>query len=99
MSFASFADFYPFYLSQHSTRMCRRLHFIGAVGAIVVVVLALTVISPWWLLLAPVIGYGCAWGGHFAFEKNRPATFGHPWYSLAGDGLMFWQMLSGRLSF
>ena len=50
-----------------------------------------------WLLLVPLIGYGFAWIGHFAFEKNRPATFKHPLYSLAGDWVMFWDVLRGRV--
>jgi hypothetical protein len=50
-----------------------------------------------WLLAALVCGYGFAWIGHFFFEKNRPATFTHPIYSLMGDWMMFWQVLTGRV--
>ena len=96
---SSFAEFYPFYLSEHSNRGCRRMHFIGS--SLVIVVILLTVLSGQlrWLLLAPVFGYGCAWVGHYAFEKNRPATFKHPLYSLLGDWVMYGQMLRGRISF
>lgn len=52
-----------------------------------------------WLIAMPVIGYGFAWIGHFAFEKNRPATFRHPFYSLLGDWVMFKDMLVGRIPF
>ena len=52
-----------------------------------------------WLLAIPVIGYGFAWLGHFGFEKNRPATFTYPIYSLRGDWVMFFQMLSGKIKF
>ena len=52
-----------------------------------------------WLLALPVIGYGFAWVGHFAFERNRPATFQYPLYSLMGDWVMFKDMLTGRLRF
>ena len=96
--FASFADFYPYYLAEHSDRRCRRLHFIGSTLVLVCVALALFV-SPWWLLGMPLAGYGFAWAGHFGFEKNRPATFKHPLYSLIGDWVMYAQMLRGRLSF
>ncbi len=52
-----------------------------------------------WLLLAPIFGYGLAWMGHFVFERNRPATFHHPLYSLAGDFVMVRDMLTGRVPF
>lgn len=98
--FASFREFYPYYLSEHSDRTCRRLHFIGS--SLVLAVLAAVVIgllSPWWLLALPVLGYGFAWVGHFFFEKNRPATFTWPLYSLLGDWVMFRDMLVGRIRF
>ena len=78
--------------------MCRRLHFIGSWLVIGVVVLAIIARDARWLWLAPLIGYGFAWIGHFFFEKNRPATFQHPLYSLTGDWVMFWDILRGRVS-
>ncbi|MBE7636793.1 DUF962 domain-containing protein [Sneathiella sp. P13V-1] len=96
--FASFKEFYPFYLSEHSDVTCRRLHFIGS--ALVLVVLAAVILNSYWVLLwtLPVIGYGFAWVGHFFFEKNRPATFKYPFYSLMGDWVMFKDILIGRVS-
>ena len=44
-------------------------------------------------------GYGFAWIGHFAFEKNQPASFKQPLYSFMGDWKMYWQILSGRIAF
>jgi hypothetical protein len=98
MRYASFREFYPFYLSEHSHRICRRLHFVGSLLVIFVVLLALAKGDARWLWLAPVVGYGFAWIGHFFYEKNRPATFQHPLYSLAGDWVMFWDILRGRVS-
>ncbi|HUD42440.1 MAG TPA: DUF962 domain-containing protein [Dokdonella sp.] len=95
--FASFREFYPFYLSEHAHPVCRRLHFIGSLLVLAVIAFALASGRLAWLLLVPVIGYGFAWIGHFAFEKNRPATFEHPLYSLAGDWVMFWDVLRGRV--
>lgn len=96
--FRSFAEFYPFYLGEHSNPTCRRLHFVGT--SLVIALLAYTIASGKWLLLLliPVVGYGFAWIGHFVFEKNRPATFDHPWYSLIGDFAMFRDVLLGKVS-
>ncbi|MFA7542333.1 MAG: DUF962 domain-containing protein, partial [Lysobacterales bacterium] len=54
---------------------------------------------PQYLLYGLLAGYGFAWIGHFVFEKNRPATFRHPLYSLIGDWVMFKDMLTGRIRF
>jgi hypothetical protein len=97
--FRSFADFYPFYLSEHSNRVCRRLHFIGTALVLAALVTAAVTGNAWWVLAAPLAGYGFAWVGHFFFEHNRPATFAHPWYSLAADFVLFRDMLIGRIRF
>ena len=95
--FRSFAEFYPYYLGEHSNPTCRRLHFVGT--SLVIALLAYTIGSGKWLLLlaVPVFGYGFAWVGHFFFEKNRPATFTYPLYSLAGDFVMFRDILLGKI--
>ena len=54
--------------------------------------------NPWWILAGLVAGYGGAWIGHFVFEKNRPASFAQPLYSLRADWVMYWQMLTGKLN-
>jgi hypothetical protein len=95
----SFCDFYPFYLSEHTNRTCRRLHFIGSTLVLAVLAAAILTGNARWLIAMPVIGYGFAWVGHFAFEKNQPATFRHPFYSLLGDWVMFKDMLVGRIPF
>ncbi|WP_114239490.1 DUF962 domain-containing protein [Dyella sp. C9] len=95
--FASFREFYPFYLNEHADLQCRRMHFVGSTLVLAVIALALLTGNAWWLLLAPVAGYGFAWIGHFVFEKNRPATFTHPLYSLMGDWVMYWQILRGKV--
>jgi len=95
--YKSFNEFYPFYLSQHQNLTCRRLHFIGS--SLILLVLGYVVYHQQFMLLwsLPVIGYGFAWIGHFMFEKNRPATFTYPVWSLMGDWKMFWQMLTRQL--
>ncbi|MDI1349901.1 DUF962 domain-containing protein [Aquabacterium sp.] len=95
--YTTFRDFYPFYLSQHQDRTCRRLHVVGSLT--VLSLLAYAVGTQQWQALwaLPVVGYGFAWVGHFRFERNRPATFTYPFYSLMGDWVMFWQTITGRL--
>ena len=95
--YKSFSEFYPFYLSQHQNKICRRLHFIGS---IIVILLAFYVALSGdlsLLFLLPLIGYGFAWAGHFLFEKNKPATFIYPAYSLVGDWVMFKDILIGKI--
>ena len=96
--YSSFADFYPFYLSEHSKRATRRLHFAGSSLALACVVMLVATANLWWLLAGLVCGYGFAWISHMTVEKNRPATFTYPLYSFMGDWMMFWQMLTGRIS-
>jgi hypothetical protein len=98
-SFASFREFYPFYLSEHANRTSRRLHFIGSLGVLVLLGLAIWSGNGWYLLGALFCGYGFAWVGHFFFEKNRPATFKHPFYSFVGDWALFRDILSGKIPF
>lgn len=97
--FASFREFYPFYLSEHVNRVSRRLHFIGSCGVLLLATAALARHDGRWVLAAVACGYGFAWIGHYFFEKNRPATFQHPFYSLAGDWKMFMDILAGKLPF
>ena len=95
--FKTFKDFYPFYLSQHQNTTCKRLHFVGS-SLIVFMLLYMVLNSAWQLIWTlPLIGYGFAWVGHFFFEKNKPATFTYPIYSLIGDWVMFKDILLGKL--
>ncbi|MBI5926022.1 MAG: DUF962 domain-containing protein [Aquabacterium sp.] len=97
--YQSFSDFYPFYLSQHQDRTCRRLHVIGSTMVLAVLLWAIGTQTWSGLWLLPLVGYGFAWVGHFRFERNRPATFTYPLYSLMGDWVMYWQTLTGKLPF
>jgi len=95
--YRSFREFYPYYLGEHSNRTCRRLHFVGTSLAVLQWAAALVAGAPWLVLSGLVTGYGFAWLGHFAFEKNRPATFTYPLYSLIGDFAMARDILVGRI--
>ena len=97
MTFKSFKEFYPYYLNQHSNLMCRRLHFLGTCAVIALLLIFFFTGNLILLMMLPVMGYGFAWIGHMLFERNQPATFKYPWYSLLGDFKMFWDILSGRV--
>ena len=95
-TFSSFEEFYPYYLDQHQHPTSRILHAIGTAAALIIL------LSSLWrgyypgILLALIVGYGLAWAGHFFFEKNRPATFQHPLYSLMGDFRLMYEMFIGQ---
>jgi hypothetical protein len=97
MEFKSFGEFYHFYLREHSNITCRKLHFIGTGGVIALLILFFFTGNLMVLAALPFVGYGFAWIGHFLFERNRPATFRYPYWSLLGDFRLFWDILSGRV--
>ena len=94
---SSFAEFWPFYLREHSKPQTRALHYIGTLLSVAVVIVAIALGAWWVLILYPIVGYGFAWIGHYGIEKNRPATFTHPWWSLLSDYKMTGLWLTGRL--
>ena len=97
--FSSLKEFYPFYLTEHSDSASRMLHFTGTL-LVFILLFAGIFTQVWWLLaLIPAAGYGFAWAGHAFFEKNKPATFHSPFYSLASDFIMFWELLTGKIKF
>ena len=95
--FATFGDFYPFYLSEHLNRTCRRLHFAGTTIGLVCLIAALMSGWLWYILIGLVAGYLFAWIGHFFFEKNRPATFTYPLFSVMGDWVMWRDILTRKI--
>jgi len=94
----SFQEFYPFYLSQHSNKTCRLLHMIGTTIVLALTLTSIIYLNPRILILVPIAGYGFAWVGHFFFEKNKPATFKYPWWSLKSDFKMYFEILSNTIS-
>ncbi|WP_034732780.1 DUF962 domain-containing protein [Bacteriovorax sp. Seq25_V] len=97
--YKNFKEFYPFYLSQHENKICRVLHFVGSTVVLVILVFAISTQTYKALFSLPIAGYGFAWVGHFFFEKNRPATFTYPVYSLIGDWVMYYQLLTRKINF
>lgn len=95
--YRTFADFWPYYLREHSKPRTRALHYAGTSLVVAIAALALLTGRWAWLIALPIAGYGFAWVAHFAVEKNRPATFTYPLWSLAADFKMWWLWLTGRL--
>lgn len=93
--FKSFAEFYPFYLTEHSNKTSRRLHFIGTTLVFLLLIGSLLFHSWVMLVAVPFAGYGFAWVGHFFFEKNKPATFRYPLWSLASDFKLYFEIWGG----
>jgi hypothetical protein len=93
----SFEEFWPYYVGEHQHPANRALHYVGTTLVIGTVVTAAVTANPTWLLLAPVVGYGPAWVGHFFIEKNKPASFSYPLWSLAADFKMYGMMLRGKM--
>ena len=92
----SFEEFWPFYVSEHAHPLNRTLHFIGSTGALAC--LAGGVLGHFYLFpVAPVMGYGFAWFGHFFVEKNRPASFSYPLWSFRADWVMWYKILTRKM--
>ena len=87
----SFEEFWPFYVAEHRDPTCRKLHFVGTSLAMMLAANPLT------LPLAPIAGYGFAWVGHFGFEKNKPASFKYPLWSLRADFTMWRKTVTGQM--
>lgn len=93
----SWSEFWPFYLGEHRDRTNQVLHALGSLAGLSCLAAAITLQNPWFVLAGLVAGYGCAWIGHFVFEKNRPATFKYPLKSFLSDWRLLSLVLTGRV--
>lgn len=96
--YTTFAEFWPFYLREHGQPLTRALHYFGTTLVVALAAYAMITASWWWLAAMPLAGYFFAWLAHFTVEKNRPATFTYPLWSLAADFRMWWLWLTRRLA-
>ncbi|HST48578.1 Mpo1-like protein [Jatrophihabitans sp.] len=94
--FGSYQEFFPYYVAMHSQPLTRRLHAVGTLSGLALALFGLLTGRRRLLAALPVLGYGVAWPSHWLIEKNNPASFGHPLWSLRGDAQMIAMLLDGR---
>jgi hypothetical protein len=95
--FRTFDEFWPYYVREHSKPLTRKFHFVGTGAFLALAVASVRLRRPSLFLASAVAGYGPAWISHFFIEKNRPATFTYPAWSLLADFKMFGMMLRGEM--
>lgn len=93
----TFEEFWPFYVMEHKKPETRRLHFVGTTVVIGLLASAVVLRKAWPVALAPLAGYGPAWFSHFFIEKNKPASFKYPLYSLVADFVMWSKIVRGSM--
>lgn len=93
----TYGEFFDYYLREHQKPTTRFIHYIGTIAGPLVMVTAI-VSGLWWLIpISFIAGYGPAWISHFLVERNKPAAFKYPLWSLISDFRMLGLYLTGRL--
>jgi len=95
----NYEEFWPYYVSQHLHPATRAVHVASTAGALACGATAVALLNPLVLAAAPVVGYGPAWASHFVIEKNRPASFGHPFWSFRADFRLFRKFFARTLEY
>jgi hypothetical protein len=94
----TYRAFWPYYLHEHARARTRTWHIAGTIVAALFLLGAILLADPWLLIGVALAGYGPAWCAHFLVEKNCPATFRYPLWSLVCDVRMTATWLTGGLS-
>jgi hypothetical protein len=92
-TFKNFDEFWPHYVSEHKNMLNKRMHFLGLLIVHLIILYVFGTADFKMLLWVPIVGYSFSWLGHFIAEKNTPATFKYPLWSLRADFKMFYLTL------
>lgn len=95
----NFKSFYPYYLEEHRKEGTRIGHFIGTSLVFLTLFFCISTKKYVYLWLMPVFGYGFAWYSHAFIERNKPATFKYPLWSLFSDFKLFFEILFRKRRF
>ena len=93
----TYAEFWPHYLREHARPATRAWHYVGTGAAIGLMIYIIVTGKLSWLPLALMCGYAFAWMSHGLIEKNKPATFTYPLWSLVSDVKMLFCFIIGRM--
>jgi len=95
--YTTFQEFWPYYLNEHSLPATRAWHYFGTFCGLAILIFAIVTGSWLFLPFAFISGYFFAWLSHGAIEKNKPATFTYPLWSLRADFKMLFCFVTGQM--
>jgi hypothetical protein len=95
--FRTFDEFWPHFVRIHAKKATRLVHFAGTTAAVVCITGGVVLRKPLLFAIAAAAGYGPAWAAHSFIEKNRPASFDYPLWSLQAGLLMWTMILTGTM--
>lgn len=93
----SYDVFFGYYLREHRKPRTRLIHYAGTVIGTSCLFIMIATLNPWFFPLGLALGYGPAWFSHFFVERNKPAAFKYPFWSLISDYRMLWLQVTGKL--
>jgi hypothetical protein len=76
--------------------LTRHIHVVGTLCGLAMAA-ASPFAGPLCFFAGVVVAYGLAWIAHYRVERNRPASFRYPLWSLWGDLKMTLLFVSGQL--
>lgn len=94
----NFAQFWPYYVMEHQHPLTRGFHFLSTLVPPAYLIVFFATWQYRYLIAMPPVAYGLAWFSHFAIERNKPATWKHPLFSLMADHKMFWLTVIGQMT-